>query len=401
MNEPIPALPDGLRVLHIGKYFPPTPGGMETYLRDLVSGLGRQRVNCSALVHQSHTGFRSRTETLTLGGRSVKLVRVATWLKWLFTPISPGFPFALSRMIRDTRPDLLHLHMPNVSVFWALLLPGARRLPWVVQWQSDVLASKHSAGLRLFYALYRPFERAVLERCKVVIASSQPYLETSEPLGPCREKCRVVPLGLDPAFMQAPGRPQAPGEPGTPLRVLAIGRLTYYKGFDYLLRAIALCPDVRVDLVGTGDREASLQQLAGELGITDRVTFLGHVSDTELAQCIEDADCLCLPSIERTEAFGLVLLEAMYYRRATIVSDVAGSGMGWVVEDGETGILVEPGNEQALAAAITNLAQNRDKMRRLGTNGRLRFERLFHIDKSALGILECYGLALQTGHAGD
>jgi glycosyltransferase involved in cell wall biosynthesis len=381
-----------MKVLHIGKYFPPYTGGMENYLRDLMAAQARQGIDTAALVHQSDIGFGSKDESYRAGEQQLPITRAAVWARFLFTPISPTFPSLLNRLIKQQKPDILHLHMPNVSVFWALFLPRARRIPWVVHWHADVLASEHSFGLRLFYTLYRWFERAILERCKAVIATSPPYLDSSVPLSSYREKCHVIPLGLDPANLP---RAESPSKAvNAPLRVLAIGRLTYYKGFEYLIRATADCDNVEIHLVGKGEQESYLKAVSQRLHLHDRVTFQGHLPDEKLAEQFAACDCLCLPSIERTEAFGMVLLEAMYSSKATVISAVPGSGMGWVVDDGITGLHVAPENTSALAESLRNLQQNYGKIRHLGRNGRQKFDRLFHISRSAAGVSELYKLVL-------
>jgi rhamnosyl/mannosyltransferase len=180
------------------------------------------------------------------------------------------------------------------------------------------------------------------------------------------------------------------------MRVLAIGRLTYYKGIEYLIRAAAENENIEVHLVGKGDREAKLKALTRELKLEKRVIFHGHLPNEQLATQFSACDCLCLPSIERTEAFGMVLLEAMYYGKATVICNVPGSGMGWVVDDGVNGMHVPPENSGALADSIRNLQQNRVKILRLGENGRQKFDRQFHIDKSATGVSELYKSVLEN-----
>ena len=386
-----------MKVLHIGKYFPPYAGGMETYLRDLMAAHSEQGLECRALVHQSNLGLRSTDESYQAGSQQLPITRAAVWARLLFTPISPTFPWLLNRLLKETQPDILHLHMPNVSVFWALLLPRARKLPWVVQWQSDVLASQHSLGLRLFYGLYRPFERAVLKKAAAIIASSPPYMASSEPLQPYQHKCSVIPLGIAPPAGQPEFQPtdtrNSTSKP-TALRVLAVGRLTYYKGFETLLRAIALVPGVQLNLVGTGEMREKLESIIDDLAIADRVNLLGHLTDTELDAQWHETDCLCLPSIERTEAYGLVLLEAMCRGKATIAAEVPGSGMGWIVQTNETGLTTTPGNPDSLADAMRNLGLERDKLHALGENGKTRFNQLFHIDKSAGETRTLYGRLL-------
>lgn len=377
-----------IRVLHIGKYFPPYAGGMETYLRDLMAAQAKQGIDTAALVHQSDISINSQDELQAIGETRLSVTRAAVWARFVFTPISPTFGWLLHRLIKKRTPDILHFHMPNVSVFWALMLPAARKIPWVVHWHADVLASQHSLGLRLFYALYRPFERAILRHCDAIIVTSPPYLAASEPLVKFRDKCHTIPLGLTTPPVQRVVKTAAAN--GDTLRVLAIGRLTYYKGFEYLLRAAAQCPSADIHLVGKGHQERHLRSLARELKIEHRVSFHGHLSDTELDEQFSACDCLCLPSIERSEAFGMVLLEAMSRGVATLISKVPGSGMAWVVDDGVTGLHVPPENADKLAAAMRHLAQDRDKMHRLGTAGREKFDRQFHIDQSAAGVSELY-----------
>ena len=118
--------------------------------------------------------------------------------------------------------------------------------------------------------------------------------------------------------------------------------------------------------------------------------FHGHVSDEDLAQKFAECDCFCLPSIERTESFGLVLLEAMYSGKATVIADVPGSGMGWIVDHQETGLKVPPANPGQLAAALRYLQGNHDRMIQLGRNGRSKFDQQFHIDRCTAGIVELY-----------
>ena len=378
-----------LRVLHIGKYFPPYAGGMETFLRDLMAALARQGIRSGALVHRSDLSLFSTEEGFRVDQEELPVTRAGVWLRLLFTPISPAFPLLLHRMIKRHSPNILHFHMPNVSAFWALFLPSAQRLPWVIHWQSDVPVSQHKLGLRLFYQLYKPFERAMLARADTVIVTSPPYLEGSKPLAEFHDKCTVVPLGLDPESLPEAAHNNLEDSDHR-LRVLAIGRLTYYKGFEYLIRAASLTQDAVFHLVGTGELENSLKRLATELGVLDRMTFHGKLPAEQLAEQYARCDCLCLPSIERTEAFGLVLLEAMYFSKATVISDVPGSGMGWIVEEGITGLKVPVGDAGALAGAFRQLHADRDNLARLGNNGRCKFDRQFHICKSSDAIADIY-----------
>ena len=382
-----------MNVLHIGKFFSPFRGGVENYMRDVMLALHRRGVGCIAVVHRHERSFRSVDDVLEAGGGRFHVIRAGTWFKFMYTPFSPMFPVLMRRLARRHRPDIVHIHMPNPSAFWALVMLGTRRIPWVVHWHADVVASTHDPRLRWFYKLYRPLEQRLLRRAAAIIVTSQAYLDFSEPLRKHRHKCHVVPLGLDPAHAAAAPDTHIGAEYARDgrFRVLAVGRLTYYKGFEYLVRAAALVKEnIRVDIVGTGDREQSLAALAAELGLSGLLTLRGRLPDEDLHALLRTCDCVCLPSIERTEAFGMVLLEAMLHGKATVVSEVRGSGMGWNVEHGETGLKVPPADAAALAKALAWLRDHPEETRAMGRRGREKFDRQFNIDQSAGLLADVY-----------
>jgi glycosyltransferase involved in cell wall biosynthesis len=391
-----------MRVLHIGKFFPPHPGGIERTSADLAVALAERGVRSAVLAH-AEPGTR-RSSTFRRGDVEVTLAGCLG--RWLYAPVSPAFPSLLHRTIGQFRPDLLHLHVPNTSAFCALLLPSARRLPWVVHWHADIPLDSRRRALRMAYRLYRPWEQALLRRASAVIATSQAYLQSSAALAPWRDKAQVIPLGLP--VLQAEVKNAANHTniqwPTAGARVLAVGRLSYFKGFDVLLRALAQVPDAGLVLVGDGECRDALHRLAEELGITARVRFAGRVNQDEageamLAATCATADMFCLPSTERAESFGLVLLEAMRTSLPVIASSIPGSGVGHVLDGGAAGLLVPPGDVAALADAIRGLAGDAGMRRRFGDAGHQRWRREFTLDASAEKMLALYRRVLaQTKH---
>lgn len=381
-----------MRVLHIGKFFPPVPGGMEVFLRDLMIAQRRSGIEAFAVVHAGHKAPQAE--------EAQWLAQVPVWFSLIFAPISPAFPLAITRAIRAFDPDVLHLHLPNPSAFWALMIPAARRLPWVVHWHSDVVPSRISPALRVAYPFYRPLEQAVLDRSEAIIATSPPYLDASEPLSHWRDKCHVIPLGIDIARL-----PEATSSGRSiwcesVFRILAIGRLTYYKGFDTLIRAVAGLPNVQLVIVGSGDAYPKLATLIEETHTGDRVRLLGEVDDAARNHLLATCDTLCLPSRERTEAFGIVLMEAMRYGKPVIASEVPGSGMGWVVDAELSGLLSPPEDVAAWRTSIMRLANDSGLCRRLGTEGRRQFASRFSIGNVATHIDRLYGaLTDLPGHS--
>ena len=167
-----------MRVLHIGKFFPPHAGGIERFSADLTTALAERGVAVAMLAHASPGDGAAKHFNVA----EVDVELAACHSQWLYAPLSPSFPFVLSRLIRKFKPDLLHLHAPNTSAFWALLLPSARRLPWIVHWHADVPLDIRRPAVRAMYRLYRPWEQALLRRARTVVATSAFYRDASQRL---------------------------------------------------------------------------------------------------------------------------------------------------------------------------------------------------------------------------
>jgi glycosyltransferase involved in cell wall biosynthesis len=380
-----------MRVLHVGKYYPPFAGGMEHFLADLLPALQTQGITAAALVHDEQP---CRGGQQPVPDVHPPIYRAPCHGRLLYAPVSPAFPFWLNRAIGEFRPDLLHLHLPNTSAFWVLAIPAARRLPWVIHWHSDVVASLLDRRLALAYRFYRPFEQRLLAASRAVIATSPPYLDASPALEPWRARCHIIPLGLDPHRILDPDpvarqRAEALWSDAR-FRVLAIGRLTYYKGHDILIQAAAELPDSRILIVGTGERRARLESLIESLGVGERVRLPGFQPETDLNALLASCDVLCLPSLERTEAFGLVLLEAMRFGKPVVVSDIPGSGAGWVTREAGHGLLVPPGDPALLAAALRELQQDSARRLSLGQAGANALRERFGIEPVAAAVVELY-----------
>ncbi|MFO7640395.1 MAG: glycosyltransferase [Candidatus Competibacteraceae bacterium] len=447
-----------MRVLHVGKYYPPFAGGIEHFLADLLPALQTQGIAVAALVHDSPATDPSPPTPLPggegsaglallpegegnaglaplpegegsarlRGAEEMRIYRAPSYGRLLYAPVSPAFPFWLARAIREFRPDQLHLHLPNTSAFWALMIPAARRLPWVIHWHADVVSSAIDRRLALAYRLYRPFEQRLLAASRAVIATSPPYLDASAALAPWRERCHIIPLGLDPARIPDPDpaaqrraealwnatttlslaagkggsegdERQTPSPPageggggGEPFRILAIGRLTYYKGHDVLIQAAAELPGSRVLIVGTGEQRRRLEALIQTLDLTEWVHLAGFQPESDLNALLAGCDVLCLPSLERTEAFGLVLLEAMRFGKPVVVGDIPGSGAGWVTRQAGHGLLAPPGDAPVLAAALRELQHDPARRHALGQAGMAALRDQFGITPVAAAVAELY-----------
>ncbi|MCE5192113.1 MAG: glycosyltransferase [Actinomycetia bacterium] len=372
-----------MRVTMVNKYYPPHLGGIEYHVRDLANALAARGHGVRAIV--ANEGPRTLTETLD----GVEVTRLGRTFSISSAPVAFGMPRALRAEATRAEPaDVLHLHSPYPwgELSWLRARPA---LPCVLTYHSDIVRQ------RLMLKGYAPFLRRVLDRVDLIIATSPDMVEHSEFLRPRAQKCRVVPFGIDvDAFSATPAVEARAAEirsAHTRPIVLFVGRFVYYKGAEVLVRAMA---DVDADLVmlGSGPLEAGLCALAGELGITQRITILPPQPHGELVAWYHAAHVFCLPSVARSEAFGLVQLEA-HASGTPVVSTCLTTGVPYANADGVTGLTVEPGDAAALAGALRTLTHDVALRERLGQQARERVRAAFTIDRMVDDTLAVYAEA--------
>jgi glycosyltransferase involved in cell wall biosynthesis len=342
-----------LRVLHIGKYLPPVPGGIETYLGDLLRVSMRHGLKVGAVVH----GKKGYPDPNPADFGGAKIYAVPTYGQVLYAPVAPMFPWALRKAIREFKPDVLHMHVPNTSAFWALFIPEARKIPWVLHWHADVEFPEQSLWVRTALAGYQFFERRLLRSVRMVITTSDDYLDGSSALSSYRAKCRSIPLGLDLKRLDSAGIRKLghlnrywkkPSEP----RFLAVGRLVPYKGFNFLIEAMAKISRGSLLIIGDGPERDSLIATTRRLNLESRIDIFSTVEEERVLAFIASCDVLCLPSIDRREAFGLVLLEASAFGKSIVASAIDGSGVTWAAAQCGRAVMTPPGDADQLAAAL-------------------------------------------------
>ena len=362
-----------LRILQVGKYYPPTRGGIETHLETLCQGL-RGAVDLKVVV--ADIG-RSGTREIVDG---VPVQRLGTAIKLAGAPFCPG----LRRAMREADADIIHLHVPHPTALLTWLVSGARG-KLVVTYHSDIIRQ------RILGKLISPLQDLAYTRAAAIIVASPGLIEGSPVLARHRERCVLVPFGIDStplgridAAAVAAVRRRFPG----PL-VLAVGRLIYYKGFEFLVRAMAKLPTpATLLIIGEGPLRGALEAEAAALGVAERVHFLGNVPDT--APYYQACDLFVLPSVARSEAFGLVQLEAMACGKAVVNTQIEGSGVTFVSRDGETGLTVPPADTDALARATGRLLGDEPLRARYGAAARARFAENFTAEKMVSRTLEIY-----------
>jgi rhamnosyl/mannosyltransferase len=366
-------------VIHLGKYYPPAPGGIESHTQSLVrtqAVLGAE-VRVVVVNHATADGrdatFARYTPTPWVedADGKVRITRVGRLANVAKLDIAPGMLALLDRLSRDP-PDVWHLHVPNVTMMLAVL--ACRRIrPLVITHHSDIVRQ------RFFGRVVRPLEMSLYRRSARVLPTSPTYVEGSSLLQRFTSKLTPVPLGSDLAPLLEPSRTALAwarrfrtqwGGPESPVW-LSVGRLIYYKGLHVALAALKDVPGTLV-VIGTGPLESELKARALELGVADRVVWYGHASPDELVGAYLVATALWFPSVARSEAFGLVQVEAMAVGCPVVNTAVPGSGVAWVCRHEREGLTVPVNDPGAFALAARRLLTEPGLRERLASAARER-----------------------------
>jgi rhamnosyl/mannosyltransferase len=352
-----------IRVCHLGKYYAPSAGGIESHVRTLAlaqAELGMEvRVFCV-----NHQAGPTRTERDGL----VEVVRFSRAAAAAKLDVCPDLRATLARV----EADILHLHVPNPTMILALLGTGLRA-PVVVTYHSDLIRQ------RVLGALFRPFERLAYRRVRAILPTSPLYPAGSRFLRSYADRLQVLPHGIDLEPFLNPSEEDRAEARRIRARFdgplwLGCGRLVYYKGFQNAIRALA---HVRGSLllIGEGPDQGALQNEARRLGVRDRVVFLGNVP--RVVPYYLAADAFWFPSNARSEAFGIVQVEAMASGCPVINTQIPHSGVSWVSPHEETGLTVPVDHPAALASAANRLLTEPGLRDRLAAAARERAMREF------------------------
>jgi len=285
--------------------------------------------------------------------------------------------------IRASNADIIHIHLPNPTAVLTYLASGCRgRL--VCSYHSDTIRQKYLG------ALFDPVLHRALRRSAAIVAASPNYVQSSPALSRYRDRCHVIPYGIPLEEFESPD-----SEAVAAIRsrygdrlVLGVGRLVYYKGFEYLIRAMKR---VRGSLliVGDGPLRSKLTALAIEVGVADRVHLLGGVDDRTRLACYHAADVFALASVARSEAFGIVQIEAMAAGKP-VINTALDSGVPFVSQHEVTGLTVPPENHEALGVAIDELLNNPALRVRYGNAAAFRARQEFSLETMVSRMLQLY-----------
>lgn len=346
-----------LKVLHAYKVYLPHNGGIPAVISRITTGL-HSHVKSTILVAQPKCAlgvseFYKKifvTRSLSLGN--------------LFSmPLAPFYIFNFWHKARKS--SVVHCHYPFPLNDLAVTLWFPKKTALIIHWHAEITAQKR------LLPLVKPLINHCLKRADKIIVSNPCMVDASAYLKLYREKCEVIPYGIQTDHMQAltvESQQKIKNlQQCYPRLILAVGRLVSYKGFDVLLKAMQQI-DGQLCIIGEGVLNNELQQYSETLGLSDRVIFAGRVSDQELLHFYHACRIFAFPSVTEAEAFGLVQLEAMLCKKP-IVNTQLNSAVPWVARHQQEALTVMPNDYKAFATALQQLLDDTELANRLGEAG--------------------------------
>ena len=365
-----------MRILHISKYYYPYVGGVENVCKYLADNSAGHEV-AVVCFNEGHLNSVGEVD-------GIKVYRVGALMTIARQAISLTYITVLRKVIKSFKPDIIQFHWANPFPAAVLLLIIPKSVKLIIHWHMDIIKQ------RKIYRLIKPIETLLLKRADMVVVTSPQYRDGSIPLQPYKDKVRVVPNGIDESSLKLP-----------PLKkietikekydgkkiVFFVGRHIHYKGLDYLLEAEK---HTKSDCVFVIAGDGPLTQHLIESCHSQRVFFVGRLSDEMLNCYYHAASVFAFPSITKNEAFGMALAEAMYCHTPAVTFTIPGSGVNWVNLNGVTGVEVPSGAVVAFAAAIDRLLTDEALAKSYAEAAHQRVAEHFTVSKMMEEMEKCY-----------
>ena len=355
-----------MKVLNIYRtYYPDPPGGLQEAIRQICLATAEKDIE-----NKIYT-LSPSPEPSEIQRPEARVIRSRSWLAPASCDLGGFAAFSsYSKLTKET--DVLHYFFPwpFSDVLHTAIRPNK---PAVLTYISDVVRQK------MLGSLYAPLMWKTLKSMDVIIANCPAYAETSPVLShpSIKDKVRIIPLGIDETSYPRVGDDSIFNRIGieqNEVYFLFIGVLRYYKGLHTLIEA-AVNIGAKIIIAGSGPEGDSLKKITNEIGAKN-IIFSGQVTDTEKHSLLKNCRALILPSHLRSEAYGMVLVEASMMAKPMVSCEI-GTGTSFVNKHSETGFVVPPESPIQLAQAINILLSNEETAISMGQNARKRYEKMF------------------------
>ncbi|UWA07639.1 glycosyltransferase family 4 protein [Escherichia coli] len=364
-----------MKVLHFYKtYYPDTFGGIEQVIYQL---------------SESGLNFGVESTVLSLSKRgdydnekfgSHRVYYAKTNFEIASTPFSVSSISKFRKLAKEA--DIIHYHFPFPFMDMLHFIDGINK-PSIVSYHSDIVKQKS------FLRQYSPLMNHFLAAVDYIVTASPNYAQTSPVLQKFKNKVKVIPYGLnESSYSLIPAEKleywrQKVGDKF----FLFIGAFRYYKGLHTLLDA-AYTTSLPIVIVGSGGIEKEIRLRANQLNLSN-VHFVGALPEDDKAALLQLCYAVVFPSHQRSEAFGITLLEGAMYGKPLISCEI-GTGTSFINIDGQTGLVVPPSNSYALREAMLKLWDSPLLAEIYGQNAFYRFKELFTSNNMCKKYVELY-----------
>lgn len=352
-----------MKVLVINKMYHPDIGGVETVVKQYSEKLSGEH-QVTVLTVKKARSMSTETERIN----NVLVVRCSSFGTFFSMPVSLSFFFQFFRL--RNKADIVHFHEPfPLASLVSVFRKGQKK--YIVTWHSDIIKQKF---LKKAVEL---FQRKLCSKADIITTTSEALKMKSSVIAGFKDKVRTVPLSININNYLPVNGDNDRVDKGY---ILFLGRLAYYKGIRFLLEAYKVSKhSLPLKIFGDGEESVFVEQFIEEnKGLP--VTFMkAFVSEEEKKKLLRECSFFVMPSVFSSEAFGIMQLEAMVYRKPVINTNLP-TGVPWVSLDSVSGITVEPFDVEALRDAINLLSEQPELRKKLGDGARERVVGMFSDD---------------------
>jgi rhamnosyl/mannosyltransferase len=349
-----------MKILQINKLYYPVIGGIETVVKNIAEGLNNNNNISIDILACENKGVRK--EELING---IKVYKSASIGKALGMPLSIDFFKLFFKIKNDYDLFIIHYPFPLASI----LTPFIPKEKLIIYYHCDIIRQK------IFRIPFLPFINFSLKRAKKIIVSGKNIINSSSLLKKYADKCEVIPFGINVDFIDEDYvEAKKIKSKYLPSKIiLSIGRLVYYKGFEYAIKSM-VSVEAKLLIIGEGPELEKLNNLIIDLKIEDKVYIISP--QPRLAPFLLASDIFLFPSTERSEAFGLVQIEAMA-AGLPIINTYLNTAVEEVSLNEITGLTIKPKNTNAISEAINKLLNNEPIIIKYGENSKKRYQEFF------------------------
>jgi glycosyltransferase involved in cell wall biosynthesis len=354
-----------MKILQTNKAYYPKVGGIETTITTLSEGLVKNfGAELDVLTCNQKINFRKVIKVIN----GVNINYLPTYQFFASLPISPSY----FNEIKKYSGDILHIHEPFPLADISLLSNPTLRKKFskiIVTWHSDIVRQKW------VLTIYKKYLERFLHIVDKIIISNPNLIDNSEYLPNFREKIEIIPIGVDLTWVDSCQKSNTMADEikfsNDSLMILFVGRLVYYKGIEYLIDAINLVPNINLTIIGSGPLKNKIAKKIKFYNLSSRVTLIPEADEITLRSYFKACDIFILPSVEKSETYGIVQIEAMACGKPIICTDI-GTGTTFINQNNLTGLVVKPRNSKELSGAIIKLIDDNQLRKKFGEIGKIR-----------------------------